>query len=104
MRHDGRCDLARWRRLGNPIATPADVEVKHSPQAHAAQDVGEDVLAHGRCAIKFGGFMARLAPVDLLLMRLAYLPDSISLTPTPLPEGEGLVALSLRERVARGAG
>src|SRR3954453_642851 len=91
MRHDGRCDLARWRRLGNPIATPADVEVKHPPQAHAAQDVGEDVLAHGRCAIKFGGFMAGLAAVDLLLMRLAYLPNSISLTPTPLLEGEGLL-------------
>src|SRR3954447_18006722 len=64
LRHDGRCDLARWRRLGNPIATPADVEVKHSAQGHAAQDVGEDVLAHGGSAIKFGGFMAGLAPID----------------------------------------
>src|SRR6185295_4024532 len=65
IRHDGPCNLARRRRLGNPVATRADVEVKHSPQAHAAQDVGEDVLAHGGCAIKFGGFMADLAPVDL---------------------------------------
>src|SRR4249920_39983 len=32
IRHDGRCDLARRRCLGNPVATRANVEVKHSPQ------------------------------------------------------------------------
>jgi hypothetical protein len=38
------------------------------------------------------------AGILALLLRLAYLPYNISLTPTPLPEGEGLITLSQRER------
>jgi len=40
FRHDGCCDVARTRRLGDPFAVARDVVEDRRAQAHGAQHVG----------------------------------------------------------------